>query len=123
MTVLESLFLGDWESMKFPDGAQASLITYGCRAWTFGSELLDQYNFIAPNVMGTFIKSRELDLAVEFLRFLPRTPWAIYMKGRLFLARSEYAEAAIYFNQAAEGLGKYLTSPGNFSGTAILNCA
>jgi len=107
MTVLESLFLGDWESMKFPDGSHASLITYGCRAWTFGSELLEQYNFIAPNVMGTFIKSEDLDLAVEFLKFLPRTPWAIYMKGRLCLARSEYAEASIYLKQAAPGLGKY----------------
>jgi len=107
MTVLESLFLGDWESMKFPDGSRAILITYGCRAWTFGSELLEQYNFIAPNVMGTFIKSGDLDLAVEFLKFLPRTPWAIYMKGRLCLARSEYAEASIYFKQAALGLGKY----------------
>lgn len=43
----------------------------------------------------------ELRLATEFSRFIPSTPWAIYIKGRLMLARRQYDEAEQYFRQAA----------------------
>jgi nuclear pore complex protein Nup160 len=47
-----------------------------------------------------------IDLASEFARFQPHTPWSTYIKGRLCLARSEHEQAALYFQQAAYPLGK-----------------
>lgn len=47
-------------------------------------------------------------LASEFSRFQPTTPWSTYVKGRLCLARSEYEQAALYFQKAAYPLGELL---------------
>lgn len=43
----------------------------------------------------------ELDLATKFSRFIPSTPWATYIKGRLALTRQQHDEAGQYFRQAA----------------------
>ena len=47
-----------------------------------------------------------IDLATEFARFQPKTPWSTYVKGRLCLARDEHEQAALYFRKAAYPLGK-----------------
>lgn len=47
-----------------------------------------------------------IDLATEFSRFQPSTPWSTYVKGRLCLARNEYEQAALYFQKAAYPLGE-----------------
>jgi nuclear pore complex protein Nup160 len=47
-----------------------------------------------------------IDLATDFSRFQPHTPWSTYVNGRLFLARCEYEQAALYFQKAAYPLGK-----------------
>ena len=47
-----------------------------------------------------------IELATEFFRFLPNTPWSTYVKGRLCLARNEHEQAALYFQKAAFPLGK-----------------
>jgi nuclear pore complex protein Nup160 len=47
-----------------------------------------------------------IDLASEFACFQPHTPWSTYIKGRLCLARNEYEQAALYFQQAAIPLGE-----------------
>ncbi|ETN36603.1 uncharacterized protein HMPREF1541_08881 [Cyphellophora europaea CBS 101466] len=46
----------------------------------------------------------EVPLATEFSRFTPQTPWAIYIKGRLAIAKQQYDQAEQYFRQAAYGL-------------------
>ncbi len=57
-------------------------------------------------------------LASEFSRFQPTTPWSTYIKGRLCLARSEYENAAFYFQKAAYPLGELtvLLGRGGFLG-------
>jgi nuclear pore complex protein Nup160 len=47
-----------------------------------------------------------IDLATEFSRFQPTTPWSTYVKGRLCVALNEYEQAALYFQKAAYPLGK-----------------
>ncbi len=47
-----------------------------------------------------------IDLATEFSRFQPKTPWSTYVKGRLCLARNEHEQAASYFEKAAYPLGE-----------------
>lgn len=49
-----------------------------------------------------------IDLAIDFSRFLPNTAWATYVKGRLYLAYNEYEQAALHFHKAAYPLGKPL---------------
>ncbi|KAK2799281.1 hypothetical protein FQN51_006958 [Onygenales sp. PD_10] len=58
-----------------------------------------------PNIL-VFIQcdllaSGNIDLASDFLRFQPNTAWSTYVKGRLYVARSEFDTAAIYFQKAA----------------------
>lgn len=52
------------------------------------------------------LASGNTDLASDFLRFQPNTGWATYVKGRLYIARSEFDTAAVYFQKAAFNLGK-----------------
>lgn len=47
-----------------------------------------------------------LELATEFSRFQPNTPWSTYIKGRLCLAINELDQAASYFRKAAYPLGE-----------------
>ncbi|KAG5299728.1 nucleoporin Nup120 [Histoplasma capsulatum G186AR] len=58
-----------------------------------------------PNVL-VFIQcdllaSGNIDLASDFLRFQPNTAWSTYVKGRLYVAKSEFDAATIYFQKAA----------------------
>ncbi|GBF59493.1 nucleoporin [Trichophyton mentagrophytes] len=57
------------------------------------------------------LASDNIELASDFLRFQPSTAWATYVKGRLYLARSNFDTAAIYFQKAA-----YLLSYGKAVG-------
>ncbi|THY10375.1 hypothetical protein D6D01_09295 [Aureobasidium pullulans] len=105
LTVLESIFIGDWHSLRFPTSATLpSLITYWCRAWTYGANISTAYNGVVTHVLGNLLKHQDYDLATDFLRFVPEGPWASYLRGRLNLAIGEYAVAAEYFKQAAEPL-------------------
>lgn len=108
MTIMESLFVGDWSGMLFPEGSQCMRLTYWIRAWTFGSQLGQQYDFITANIMGDLLKRDNTELASDFLRFLPGTPWATYLRARLHLSLEEYTMAAVYFKRATVGLGKSL---------------
>lgn len=48
------------------------------------------------------LRHGDLQLATEFLKFQPSTPWSTYVKGRLSLALVRYQEASSYFKQAAQ---------------------
>lgn len=50
------------------------------------------------------LRHGDLQLATEFLKFQPSTPWSAYVKARLSLALSRFQEAASYFEQAAPKL-------------------
>ncbi|PSK37494.1 Nucleoporin NUP120 [Elsinoe australis] len=104
MTILESIFIGDWQSMVFPSEPLSSLLTYWSRAWTFGPNLAVNYDGVTAHVMSNFIKHEDYHLAYQFTRFLPRNSWAAYLKGRLFLGTGDYEYAAASFRRSAEDL-------------------
>ena len=47
------------------------------------------------------LRHDELDCATEFLKFLPFTAWSTYAKARLYLAKSLFDSAAVYFRQCS----------------------
>lgn len=107
LTVLESVFIGDWQSLRFPvSETLPSLITYWCRAWTYGANISNAYNGVVTHVLGNLLKHQDYDLATDFLKFVPEGAWASYLRGRLNLAVGEYALAAESFKQAAEPLSE-----------------
>ncbi|KAI5310293.1 hypothetical protein KEM55_008930, partial [Ascosphaera atra] len=53
----------------------------------------------------------DVDLASEFLCYLPNTAWSTYVKGRLYLARGDFDVAFVYFQKAS-----YLLSYGKVAG-------
>ena len=108
-TVLENVFIGDWSEMLFPSGTLSSLITYWCRAWTFGAPLREQYDAITCHVMGKLIKHRKYDLAMDFSRFLSQTSWAIYLRGRLSMALGDLDSSAICLKKVAHGVCKFIS--------------
>lgn len=62
------------------------------------------YDIATVGLFCDILRRNELQLATEFARFLPATPWATYMRGRLALARQQYDRAEQYFHRAAFGL-------------------
>lgn len=106
LTVFESIFIGDWQSLRFPDQPLPSLITYWSRTWTYGANLTTAYNGVVMHIMGNLIKHSNLDLAADFERFLPHGPWAQYLRGRLYLAVGDCALAGECFKGSADDLSR-----------------
>jgi len=106
LTIFESIFIGDWQSLHLPTEPFTALITYWCRAWTYGANLTTAYNGVVMHVMGNLIKYNNFDLAADFDRFMPNKSWAQYLRGRLYLALGDYTLAGVYFKQCAEDLSR-----------------
>jgi len=106
MTLLESIFIGDWPDVRSPQDSLASLLTYWSRAWTFGIDLGNEYEGVTAHILSSLLKSEDSRLALEFSRFVPSSPWTTYLRARMSVAEGEYAYAAEYFTQAMEGLSE-----------------
>lgn len=106
MTILESVFIGDWSSMPFPTESYPNLITYWSRAWTFGTNLSIQYDGVTAHVMSNLLKHQNYELAFDFARFLPSNSWTTYLMGQLYLGEGENAAAAASFKKAASDLSQ-----------------
>ncbi|KAI9714005.1 MAG: hypothetical protein M1820_000735 [Bogoriella megaspora] len=104
VTLLWSIFIGDWKDMPSPEAPISTLLTYWIRAWTFGASLHTQYDAVSAGIMGNLLRHKDFDLASNFLRYLPRTPWATYLKARLHLEQDKLVEAARLFKQAGYGM-------------------
>ena len=50
------------------------------------------------------LKHGDVQLAKDFLKFQPSTPWSTYVKGRLDLALGDFKAAATSFRAASDGL-------------------
>ncbi|KAI5286182.1 hypothetical protein KEM52_002111, partial [Ascosphaera acerosa] len=55
----------------------------------------------ATSIQCQLIADGNLAAAADFLRFLPRTAWATYVKGRFYLAQSDFGTAAAHFTKAS----------------------
>jgi hypothetical protein len=101
ITILEFMCLGDWSVMEtLPVTSQARALTYWSRALTLGMNLSKSYTFIACHIMASFIKLEEARLAFEFMKFLPETPWSVYLQARLYLIAGQTDTAARLFQSA-----------------------
>ena len=89
--------------------SESFLLTQGLEeieSWVGGVDEIS-YDDGLVYIQCDFLVQGNLELATEFMRFLPRTPWSTYVKGRLHLARSKYDAAALCFRKAAYPLGTY----------------
>jgi hypothetical protein len=104
MTLLESIFIGDWASMKFPKGSLSELVTYWARAWTFRASMSKPYEDVATHILSKLLRYGDVTLASDFKSFVPSTPWGAYLKARLALETGDWAAAAAGFKKSAFGL-------------------
>lgn len=77
--------------------------------------VLDNMDFISGNnqhsseyaavyLQCNLLKNANLDLATQFIRFTPSTPWSTYIKGRLSVGLHQFSQAAHYFRAASAPL-------------------
>jgi len=112
LTTLESMILGDWSALPTPSSngnpSQPNLLGYWSRAWTFGMRLSKQYTQITTHVMATLVKHSDVALASQFMKFMPVTPWASYLRARSCLAQGNFVSAAVFFKAAGDlATGRY----------------
>ncbi|KAK0800947.1 hypothetical protein LTR91_024220 [Friedmanniomyces endolithicus] len=97
VTLLEDIFIGDWEAgMPEQDASMLELLTLWSSTWICGPSLDDA---------SWDVKAKEVDLAVEFLPFVGRrSSWSLYVQARLRVMTGEYAQASLDFQEAADGM-------------------
>ncbi|OJJ49676.1 hypothetical protein ASPZODRAFT_156754 [Penicilliopsis zonata CBS 506.65] len=112
-TILEDMFAHPIKPYPNAKSPQSHTLTLGIRdllTW-----VTRQGEVAFPNalvhIQCNLIANNNIDLAYDFLRFQPSTPWATYAKGRLYLSMSDFDTAALYFQKAA-----YLLSCGRAIG-------
>jgi nuclear pore complex protein Nup160 len=108
-TILEDLFAVHIKPRPAVGVPQSYTLTQGIRdvlSW-----VTRQGEVAFPNVLVfiqcDLIANGNIDLASDFLRFQPSTAWATYAKGRLYVAKSEFDTAALYFQKAAHLLCEF----------------
>ena len=69
------------------------------QGWVSGDEALG-YDNGTVYLQCDLLAHGEIDLAGEYLRFQPSTPWSAYIKGRLYLFKNAFDLAAHYFRQS-----------------------
>lgn len=108
-TILEDLFVSDIKPRPPVDRPQSYTLTLGIRdllAWITRQGQVAYPNALT-HIQCDLIARNNIDLAWDFLRFQPSTSWATYVKGRLYVAMSEFDTAAIFFRKAAYLLCKF----------------
>lgn len=109
VTILEDLFAADIKPRQAVGLPQTYTLMLGIR--DVQSWVTRQGEVAYPNALAyiqcDLIAKDNIDLAWDFLRFQPSTSWATYVKGRLYVAMSEFDTAAIYFRKAAYLLCKF----------------
>lgn len=121
-TILEDLFAVHIKPRPAVGVPQSYTLTQGIRdvlSW-----VTRQGEVAFPNVLVfiqcDLIANGNIDLACDFLRFQPNTAWATYAKGRLYVAKSEFDTAALYFQKAAHLLCKFSFSPYVLYGSSLI---
>lgn len=105
---LENIFIGDWRSwihgkarLSLPE-----LLTSWSNAWTYGTDLVSNWDGIVSHILAFLLQSHEYDLAADFQKFLSDTAWHRYLQARLHLTTGDHAIASACFQDAASELAK-----------------
>ncbi|KAL1954661.1 hypothetical protein VTO42DRAFT_855 [Malbranchea cinnamomea] len=115
-TILEDLFAVHIRPRPTVGVPQACVVTQQIR--DIISWVTRQGEVSLPNILVfiqcDLIACGNINLASDFLRFQPNSAWSTYVKGRLYVARSEFDIAATYFQKAAYTLS-YGKAVGNLN--------
>ncbi|KAK1091877.1 hypothetical protein LTR48_005426, partial [Friedmanniomyces endolithicus] len=107
ITLLEDIFIGDWEAaMSEQDASMPELLTMWSSTWICGPSLDEaSWDGTTTHILSRLVKAKEVDLAVEFLPFVGRrSSWSLYVQARLRVMTGEYAQASLDFQEAADGM-------------------
>ncbi|KAK1823981.1 hypothetical protein LTR12_001514 [Friedmanniomyces endolithicus] len=107
VTLLEDIFIGDWEAgMPEQDASMPELLTLWSSTWICGPSLDDaSWDGTTTHILSRLVKAKEVDLAVEFLPFVGRrSSWSLYVQARLRVMTGEYTQASLDFQEAADGM-------------------
>jgi DNA repair protein RAD51/nuclear pore complex protein Nup160 len=74
--------------------------------WTSEPFRSSEYEHVVNDTLGILIQEKDVDLASNFLKFVPQNNWSTYLNARLCLLKGEYTLAAIYFKKSSFKLGK-----------------
>lgn len=104
VTIYESMFAGDWKAAPRISSVEyglPELLTAWSKRWAFGLDLSEWGDSITAHILADLLLHGDNDLALDFVKFLPDTPWISYLKGRLYLATGDYELASFAFQDAA----------------------
>lgn len=105
-TVLEGIYGGRVFEIPLPNHPKTDLLTQWSRGW-IALVFSEGYDSVIEDIMGKLLFQKEYRLASDFVKFMPESNWATYLKGRLHMASSENALASACFQKAAYRLGKF----------------
>ena len=118
MTILENLFAPDVAAQKYDTQSQSEALTNSSKdllKWIVGGNNNIPFEDIPVYIQTYLLTNSDIGLASDFLQYQPSTAWSTYIKGRLFLARGEFSEAAICFEKGAFKLCEFAVSLHNMS--------
>jgi tetratricopeptide (TPR) repeat protein len=111
ITLLDDVCIGDWRAIEHRERVldMAAAITVSSKVWVHGLKPEEgNWDAATANILKFLLQHSELDLAQDFVKFTTdASAWSVYLKGRLHLATGDYAQAALCFNAAAEGLSSH----------------
>ena len=110
-TVLEHLFALDVSPRLYSALSEATAFTETMQdivAWVMGGSYAVKLDDVIVRIQCNLLTHSDIDLATDFLCYQPSTSWATYIKGRFYLMKGEFTEAALYFQKASFGMCKYL---------------
>jgi len=114
-TVLENLFAVDLKPRSYAMQSSGAALTHTIQdllQWVNGgNDPTITLDSVLVHIQCDLLANRNIDLASEFLRYQPSTAWSTYVKGRLYLARCEFTEAATHFKKAAYKICMFLAFP------------
>ncbi|KAF1984672.1 hypothetical protein K402DRAFT_395364 [Aulographum hederae CBS 113979] len=94
MTLMESIFIGDFKNILFPRGPLSDNLTHWIRVWTLGNQIASQYDITTSYLFSNLLQHGDIDLAEDFLPHLNPDPWVHYLRGRFYLLRGDFPMAA-----------------------------
>ena len=110
VTLLERIFIGDWEARSTGNETFPRLLTIWSKQWAYGPNLYEEWDGVTGHIMAFLIKEQSYELATEFRKFLSQgedsSSWLRYLEARLLVATGDYAEASLKFRAAADGMAE-----------------
>ncbi|KAF2173233.1 hypothetical protein M409DRAFT_62802 [Zasmidium cellare ATCC 36951] len=116
VTIYESMFARDWQPVPRINSMEyglPELLTAWSKRWAFGLDLSKWGDDITAHILADLLLHDDIELALDFVAFLPDTPWICYLKGRLYVSTGDYELASFAFQDAAHTMAtlKDLPSP------------